>query len=152
MPDAGIDHLLEFLHYLSTNGCGTIGVGLRANAVVETTGPGLFVIEIPGLGPQITMSTGSYVRKPRFRIESRSTAPGPDQVDYPDITNARNLIQTAYQACLSVGDTSMASTGVAPSTGLWLWAIPESEPSLAGRDGKDRVVFRFDVGCARQGK
>lgn len=153
MPDSGVAHLWEFLGWLATKGCGTIGVGLRANAVVETTGPALFLIEVKGLGPQLTFSTSSYLRKPRFRIETRSTAPGPNQNDYPDITNARNLIQTAYQACLAIGDTSLVSPSTdAPSTGHWLWAIPEEEPSLAGRDEQNRVVFAFTVGTARQGQ
>lgn len=149
---AGIDYLMEFAHYLSTNGCGAMGKALFVNVMPDnTTGAALFLTEISGTPPALTFSTGSYIRTPRFRIDARSTGPSALQADYPDITTARNLIQLAFQSCVKVGGTKMISTGGAPSTGNWLFALPEQDPFLAGRDDKNRVYFAFQAGCERQG-
>ena len=140
----GVDAVGEFSAWLSTNGVGTIGDDLSANAMPESTKVTVGVFEIPTGMPHLLHST-SYIRKPRFRIDVRSTAPAAG--DYPDITNARNRAGLAYQACLDIAGSTLASTG---STGHWILAIPESEPYLSSRDEKNRSVFSFTVGCERQ--
>lgn len=147
---SGIDHLAEFLGWLSTRVGLTVGADLFANvAPNETTGPACFVIETAGGPPHLLQST-SYIRKPRFRIDVRSTAPASSQGDYPDITASRSIAQDCFQACLDISGTSLGSTG-STSLGNWLFAIPMQEPYLAGRDDRNRVVFSFGVGCERQG-
>lgn len=147
---AGVDHLAEFMGWLSTKGCGTIGQSLWADVMPDdSTGVATFVLEERGPQPVVLQST-SYIRRPRMRIVTRSTQPGSTQGgDYPDVTGARNRSQQCWAACMDVGNTLMRST-VSGSTGWWLFAIPESDPFLDGRDDHNRVLYSFFVGAERQ--
>lgn len=143
---AGTDFLLEIQAYLSTK-CGvTVGKTIFVDGKPDdTTGPSLFIIEMPGSMPDFTYSTNT-IRKPRLRIEARSTAPAGG--DYPQIMNARNLAQRAWDACLRCNNLTLHST-LAGSTGKWLSALPVQDVYLAGRDNRNRVVYAFDVDAMR---
>lgn len=145
----GVQHLYEFCGWLSTRTGKTFGVSILADVMPdESTGTALFVTELRSPAPALTQGV-TYIRRPRYRVDSRSTAPSTVQSDYPDITAARNLAQDAYQACLDMAGEQLPST-FSTKAGNWLFAIPECEPYLAGRDDRNRVVFSFDVGCERQ--
>lgn len=145
---AGTDHLYEFAGWLTTRTGVVANKSLFVDAIPdETTGSAVFVLELRGAMPHLLQST-SFIRKPRFRLDIRSTAPVAG--DYPDITNVRNLAQATFQACLDLCNQQLlASTGATP--GNWLFLNPESEPYLAGRDDHNRVVFSFDANGERQG-
>jgi len=150
---AGIDHLREFGHYLSTK-CGLqLGKSLFFDAMPTETsqagGPAVFVFEQAGAAPALTMST-ALIRSLRFAIDVRSTKPGSTQSDYPDPTNARNLAQTVWAACAQLSG-NLSSTGASPSTGNWLYAIPQHDVYMAGRDNSNRIHFSFTVDAERQG-
>lgn len=149
MSNMGVQHLYEFMGWLSTR-TGKARGSLAFVDVMpdETTGVALFVTELRSPPPALTQGV-TYIRRPRFRVDSRSTAPSTMQADYPDITEVRNLAQDAYQACLDLAGEQLPST-FSTRPGNWLFAIPECEPYLAGRDDHNRVVFSFDVGCERQ--
>lgn len=146
---AGTDHLYEFLRWLSTEQGFVVGGDLFANVMPETTGIVASVVEMRSPPPYLLHST-SYIRRPRFRIDVRSTAPSAAQSDYPDITDARNIAQSLYQSCLDLAGRTLLPSSDSTEGGNWLFAIPESEPYLDGRDEKNRVVFTFDVQCERQ--
>jgi hypothetical protein len=146
---SGVQFLYEFMGWLSTRTGKQLGRDLFVNVQPdETTGPSAFVFEMASPPPALTYGD-TYLRRPRFRIEARSTMPSAIQADYPDITSARNLAQDLYQACLDVAGEQLPST-LSTTPGNWLFAIPEQEPYLYGRDDHNRVVFAFMVGCERQ--
>lgn len=148
---AGIDSIAEFMGWLSTQGAGTIGRDLVADAMPdESTGVLVSVFSIAGMGPHL-LASSSFIAKPRFRVDVRSTAPGPQQVDYPDPTNARNRAGVVYDACLALAGTTLLPSTSSTAGHNWLFATPESEPFLNGRDGRSRVVYSFNVACERQG-
>lgn len=142
------DPLVELSEWFSTRTGVLVGKSLWANAIIDdSTGVAAFVIELPGGSPHLLQSTG-YIQRPRYQVDVRST--GPTKGDYPNPTAARALARRLFQACLDLTDeyrTASSST----SPGHWIFATPEQEPYLAGRDSKNRLVFRFDVGCERQG-
>lgn len=148
---AGTDSIAEFMGWLSTQGAGTIGLDLVADAQPDdSTGVLVAVMSVPGMGPHL-LASSSFIAKPRFRVDVRSTAPGPGQVDYPDPSNARNRAGVVYDACLALaGDVLLPSTS-STSGHNWLFATPESEPFLNGRDARNRVIYSFGVSCERQG-
>lgn len=146
---AGTDHLHELMAYLEAQGVCTRGLSEWANAMPDkTTGTALLLMERQGPAPQYTMSNTAWIRTPRFEVMCRSTAPA--QGDYPDITNARNMAQAAYDALHKIGSQRIAST-VSHSTGNWLSCLPQTEPSLKGRDDRGRVIFSFIADGQRQG-
>lgn len=147
---AGTDSIAEFMGWMSTNGAGTIGRDLVANAHPDkSTGVMVAVMSIVTQPPHVLYSS-SFIAMPRFRIDVRSTAPGPNQLDYPDPTNAMNRAGVCYTACMNLISKSLrASSSAVPHN--WLFARPDSEPYLNGRDTKNRVIFSFGVSGERQG-
>lgn len=147
---AGTDSIAEFMGWLSTQGAGTIGADLVADAMPESTGVLVGVISVAGMTPYLLQST-SFIANPRFRIDVRSTAPGPGQVEYPDPTNARNRAGLVYDACMALENRMLFPSTSSTSGHNWLGATPETEPYLNRRDTKNRVVYSFGVACERQG-
>lgn len=147
---SGVAHLAELAGWFSTKASVTVGDDLFFDALPERDKVTVGVMELRSPPPHLLQST-SYIRRPRFGVIVRSTAPTSTQGEYPNITAARNMAQSMYQACLDLADVGLLASSSSTSTGAWLFITPDTEPYLEGRDDRNRVMFRFDAQAERNG-
>jgi len=155
MANEGVAHMLEIAAWLQAQSVGTIGRTIIVNAEPDrvggaaSTGPEVFLLEEqPPQSAFVYGSSGPAVQVFRFRVNTRSTEPTADMIAAS--SRARNKARDAYIALCKVTNRSLSSTR-SGSTGVWLSALPESQPFLAGVDSRKRTVFTFVVRAERNG-
>lgn len=134
------DDLLAFLDAGSTKI--TAGTNAFKNAVTETTGRAVFVIETPGL-PAIEKFGGELpaITRPRAQIMVRSTkAVGGSGI--AGSTGTRILAQDMWELCVGVTDENMNSI-------RYLRCEPLQDPFSLGHDEAGRAMFAFNVQAMR---
>ncbi len=135
-----IDEITTYIDSASTKVA--VGTSLFKNAVTETTGRAVFVIETPGSPPYDRF--GSFMPgmvRPRAQVMTRSTkAVGGEGV--PASTGTRSLAQDMWEILQGIADQTLSSVYYQSVDVL-------QDPWLLHHDEAGRAVFVFGIEALR---
>ena len=133
----------ELVAYIDSNSTAlTAGTNLFKNAVVETTGRAVFVVETPG-APAIDKFSGTLpaITRPRCQVMVRSTA-AVGGAGIPASTGTRALAQDVWEVLYGIVNTSLSGK-------TYLRVEPLQDPFFLRHDEAGRACFAFNVQAMR---
>lgn len=118
------------------------GSSLFKNAMPESTGRAVFVVEYPGL-PAVEKFSGELpaMTRPRAQVTVRSTKPSGGS-GIPGSTATRNLAQDMWELVVGVANETVNSV-------LYQRIAPLQDPFFLRHDEAGRAVFAFNVEALR---